>query len=63
MYISKCTNGIVEEDNMEQIKKALYRLGYRGTASVYEYALGLYKVTVNGEYLGIYDVNRKTFVD
>ena len=48
---------------MEQIKKALYNLGYRGTASVYEYALGFYKVTVNGEYLGVYDINRGTFVD
>ena len=59
-----CTySTVAKENSMEKIKKALYNLGYRGTASVYEYALGFYKVTVNGEYIGVYDINRGTFVD
>ena len=47
----------------DKIRQALQALGYKGTASVYEYALGFYKVTVNGEYIGVYDINRGTFVD
>lgn len=45
------------------IRNALKALGYKGTVRAVEVTLGRYYVTVNGEYFGIWDCERNTFVD
>lgn len=45
------------------IRNALKALGYKGTARAVEVTLGRYYVTVNGEYVGIWDVDKNTFID
>ena len=45
------------------IRNALKALGCRRTARAVEVTLGRYYVTVNGEYFGIWDSQRNTFVD
>lgn len=57
------TNATFEKENGMAIRNALKALGYKGTASAVEITLGRYYVTVNGEYVGIWDVDKNTFVD
>lgn len=45
------------------IRTALIALGVKGRATAEEITAGRYKVTVNGEYVGIWDVDKNTFVD
>ena len=47
----------------EQIKTALARLGVKGTIRVSPAGDHRYRVELNGEYFGIYDADRNTFVD
>ena len=48
---------------MLEIKKALAALGVTGTVQLRQIAADRIEVTVNGEYFGIWDILRKTFVD
>lgn len=47
----------------EDIRKGLKALGLKGKATVKEVSQHRYKVTVNGEYFGLWDAEKKTFVD
>ncbi|MDF2570479.1 MAG: hypothetical protein K0R55_2083 [Sporomusa sp.] len=47
----------------EQIKAALACLGVKGTARITPAGFHRYEVNVNGEYFGIFDIDRDTFVD
>lgn len=47
----------------EQIKAALESLGMKGTIRITPAGLNRYLVELNGEYFGIYDIDRDTFVD
>jgi hypothetical protein len=43
---------------------ALEELGYKGhVPEVKNISLGRYEVSVNGDYIGIWDQDRETFVD
>ena len=48
---------------MENIRTALKKLGYNGNAHITEIAPCRYRVSMGGEYFGIWDSERKTFVD
>ena len=48
---------------MENIKTALKTLGCKGRAQITEEMNGRYLVNLNGEYFGIWDAEKKTFVD
>lgn len=48
---------------MENIRTALKKLGYNGNAHITEIAPCRYLVSMGGEYFGIWDSERKTFVD
>ncbi|MBR3680588.1 MAG: hypothetical protein IKL79_01125 [Clostridia bacterium] len=48
---------------MASIRTALIALGVKGRATAVEVTLGRYYVTVNGEYVGIWDVDKNTFID
>lgn len=45
------------------IAKALAALGYEGVAIARKIAPGRYEVTIRGEYIGVWDMERNTFVD
>ncbi len=47
----------------EQIKTALTNLGVKGTTRIYPAGYHRYLVVLNGEYFGIFDADRDTFVD
>jgi hypothetical protein len=47
----------------EQIKTALEHLGVEGTVRISVAGYHQYLVEVNGEYFGIFDIDRNTFVD
>ena len=53
----------MREVTVEKIKKALKDLGVKGFVGVEEVSVDRIKVTVNGEYFGIYDIQKSTFVD
>lgn len=53
----------VSEAKVGEIKKALKDLGVKGSIEVEEVSVGRIKVTVNGDYFGIYDTQKSTFVD
>lgn len=46
-----------------EIIRALVVFEVVGTVAIHQYMLGRYYVTANGEYYGIWDEQRKTFVD
>ena len=46
-----------------QIKAALEGLGVKGTVKISQEGYHRYRVEVNGEYFGIFDIDRNTFVD
>ncbi len=48
---------------MEHIRKALKAFGYTGRAQVSEIVSGRYRVSINGEYFGIWDAEKNTFID
>ena len=48
---------------INEIEKALNILGVTGTVHLRQIATDRIEVTVDGEYFGIWDVVRKTFVD
>jgi hypothetical protein len=45
------------------IRNAIKALGYKGHAQAIEIVPGRYRVTLNGEYFGIWDAEKNTFVD
>lgn len=45
------------------LMNALIKLGYQGVVLAEEISYNRYSVTVNGEYIGIWDDARRTFVD
>lgn len=47
----------------EQIKAALEHLGVKGAIRIIPTEYNRYRVELNGEYFGIFDVDRNTFVD
>ncbi len=47
----------------KQIKAALDHLGIKGTIRISPAGYHRYRVELNGEYFGIFDVDRNTFVD
>lgn len=47
----------------EQIKTALDHLDVKGKIKISPAGYHRYRVEVNGEYFGIYDIDRNTFVD
>lgn len=49
--------------SINDIMHALKALGVEGTVTVEYIAPGRIKVIVNGEYFGIWDAERMTFVD
>ena len=48
---------------MKEIEQALKALGVKGKIKVFILSTGRAMVYVNGEYFGIWDNERKTFVD
>jgi len=48
---------------VKEIKKALKYLGVKGSVRIEDVSIDRIKVFVNGEYFGIYDTQRRTFVD
>ena len=48
---------------MGELKKALEALGVKGNIKVFFLYTGRAMVYVDGEYFGIWDIKRKTFVD
>lgn len=48
---------------MKSLKKAMQALGARGKVSVVSRLGSCYSVTLNGEYFGLFDVERNLFVD
>ena len=48
---------------MKEIMKALKELGVIGTVTTKEISTGRTSIYINGEYFGIWDTDRKTFVD
>lgn len=53
----------MREGTVEEIKKALDYLRVRGSVGFEEVSVDRIKVSVNGEYFGIYDTQKSTFVD
>lgn len=47
----------------EKVAMALLRLGITGAITIVNVGISRYEVIVDGEYFGIYDTNRVTFVD
>lgn len=54
---------MITEEIMENIRTALKALGCKGRAQITEEMNGRYLVNLNGEYFGIWDAEKKTFVD
>ena len=46
-----------------EIRNAIKALGYKGHAQAIEIVPGRYRVILNGEYFGIWDAEKNTFVD
>lgn len=53
----------IGERKMKDITKALRELGVKGTVTTKLVDLDRIAVYVNGEYFGLWDTTRKTFVD
>lgn len=53
----------MKESTKKEIIKALEILGVKGKVEMHHMNLDRIEVIVNGEYFGIWDVSRKTFVD
>ena len=51
-------------DLKEEIKKAIESFGYKNfTLKIHNFYYNRYLVFVNGERFGIYDADRRTFID
>ena len=48
---------------MEKIKAALQHLGFKGMAEVKKAGFMRYQVFINSKYIGIFDLEKNTFVD
>lgn len=48
---------------MEEIKIALEKLGIKGNITIRYISIDRYEVFVNNKHFGIWDANKKTFVD
>ena len=53
----------MKESTNQEIIKALEIFGVKGKVEMRHINPGRIEVIVNGEYFGIWDVSRKTFVD
>ena len=49
--------------NFLEIKRALCSLGIKRGVEITRFYYGVAEIEVNGEYFGIWDISRKTFVD
>lgn len=48
---------------MNEVKNALLTLGCKGRATAELISMNRYMITLNGEYFGIFDTQKQTFVD
>lgn len=48
---------------MNGVKNALLQLGCKGRATAELISINRYMITLNGQYFGIFDADRQTFVD
>lgn len=62
-YLMECEIEERKEKRMKEIMKALRELGVGGIVTTKDIDFDRFAVYVDGEYFGIWDTNRKTFVD
>lgn len=62
-YLMECEMEERKEKRMKEIMKALRTLGVGGNVTTKSITTDRYAVYVDSEYFGIWDTNRKTFVD
>lgn len=62
-YLIECEMEERKEKRMKEIMKALRTLGISGIVTIKQITFDRYTVYVDNEYFGIWDTNRKTFVD
>lgn len=62
-YLMECELEERKEKRMKEIMKALRELGAGGIVTTKEISTGRISVYVDGDYFGIWDTDRKTFVD
>lgn len=62
-YLIECEIEERKERRMKEIMKALRELGVRGIVTTKDVDFDRFSVYVDGEYFGIWDTTRKTFVD
>ena len=62
-YFIECEKEERKERRMKEIMKALRKLGHNGIVKTKWISKDRFAVYVDGEYFGIWDSNRKTFVD
>lgn len=62
-HLIECEMEERKETMMKEIMKAIRAFGVNGTVTIKEITTGRIAVYVNDEYFGIWDTNRKTFVD
>ena len=51
------------DDNINKIKEAMLQFGCRGKVTVNLISPDRYEVKINGDYFGIYDTVKETFVN
>lgn len=54
---------MVDEKSKELITNALLSMGVQGDVKIVQVEFHRHKVLVNGKYFGIFDIDKKTFVD
>ena len=62
-HLIECEMEERQEKRMKEIIKALRTLEVGGIVTTKQITFDRYSVYVDGEYFGIWDTNRKTFVD
>ena len=62
-HLIECEMEKRKEKRMKEIMKALRELGTNGYVTTKHINLGRFAVYVDSEYFGIWDTDRKTFVD
>ena len=62
-YFIECEMEERKEKRMKEIMKALRQLEVGGAVTTKQITTGRIAVYINNEYFGIWDTNRKTFVD
>lgn len=62
-HLIECEMEERKEKRMKEIMKALRTLGVNGYVTTKQITFDRYAVYVDSDYFGIWDTNRKTFVD